>query len=230
MLNIATGKYGQWTENDARFLATAGTDYGAVIVKADSPYQSLDDVMQALEKDPQSVVVGAGGSIGSQDWMKAALLMKTRDIDPRNMRYVAFDGGGESIAALLGDNISVYTGDVAEMTAHLEAGTMRILAVMAAERLPEPFDKVPTAKEQGYDVEWPILRGYYMGKAVSDEAYNAWVDLFNRTYETEAFKIIQKDKGLFPLAMSGEEMDKSIKERVARLRDIATDMGLIQTD
>ncbi|MEZ5449364.1 MAG: tripartite tricarboxylate transporter substrate-binding protein [Thiolinea sp.] len=166
LLNIATGKYGEWTENDARFLATAGTDYGAVVVKADSPFQSLKDVMEALKKDPQSIVIGAGGSVGSQDWMKAALLMKSEDIDPKSMRYVAFDGGGESIAALLGDNIQVYTGDMAEMVAHLDAGEMRILAVMAEERLPEPFAEVPTAKEQGYDVEWPILRGY-MGKDVS---------------------------------------------------------------
>ena len=228
LLNIATGKYGEWTENDARFLATAGTDYGAVVVKADSPYQSLKDVMEALKKDPQSVVVGAGGSVGSQDWMKAALLMKSEGINPKDMRYVAFDGGGESIAALLGGSIQVYTGDMAEMVAHLEAKSMRILAVMAEERLPEPFADVPTAKEQGYDVEWPILRGYYMGKNVSDEDYNAWVELFKKTYDSEAFAKIQKEKGLFPLNMSGEEMDKSIKERVARMRDLATEMELIQ--
>ena len=168
LLNIATGKYGEWTENDARWLATAGTDYGAVIVKADSPFQNLKEVLTALKEKPESTVVGAGGSVGSQDWMKAALLMKADKLDPRKIRYVAFDGGGESIAAILGGNIQVYTGDVAEMAAHLEAGTMRILAVMASERLPEPFDKVPTAKEQGYDLEWPIVRGYYMGKYVSD--------------------------------------------------------------
>ncbi|HPE62285.1 MAG TPA: tripartite tricarboxylate transporter substrate-binding protein [Thiolinea sp.] len=227
LLNIATGKYGEWSENDARFLATAGTDYGAVIVKADSPFQSLKDVVEALQSKPGEVVVGAGGSVGSQDWMKAALLMKAAGLDPQKMRYVAFDGGGESIAALLGDNIQVYTGDVAEMAAHLDAGDMRILAVMAGERLPEPFDKVPTAREQGYDVEWPIMRGYYMGKNVSDEAYNAWVELFTKTYESEAFTKIQKEKGLFPLDMAGEEMDKDIKERVARLRTIAKEMGLI---
>ncbi|HPQ97126.1 MAG TPA: tripartite tricarboxylate transporter substrate-binding protein, partial [Thiolinea sp.] len=227
LLNIATGKYGEWSENDARFLATAGTDYGAVIVKADSPFQSLKDVVEALKSRPDDVVVGAGGSVGSQDWMKAALLMKAAGLEPQKMRYVAFDGGGESIAALLGDNIQVYTGDVAEMAAHMDVGDMRILAVMAPERLPEPFDKVPTAREEGLDVEWPILRGYYMGKNVSDEAYNVWVDLFRKTYESDAFAKIQKEKGLFPLDMAGEEMDKDIKERVVRLRDIAKEMGLI---
>ncbi len=228
LLNIATGKYGEWTENDARWVATAGTDYGAVIVKADSPFKTLADLMAALKADPQKVVIGAGGSVGSQDWMKAALLMKAEKLDPKAMRYVAFDGGGESIAALLGGNIQVYTGDVAEMAAHLEAGTMRVLAAMATERLPKPFDQIPTAKEQGYDINWPILRGYYMGKKVPDEAYNAWVDMFTKAYPTEAFTKAQKDKGLFPLNLSGADMDKEIKAQVARLRELATEMGLVE--
>lgn len=228
LLNIAVGKYGRWTENDVRFLATAGADFGAVIVRADSPYQSLDDLMQALKQDEKSVIIGAGASVGSQDWMKAALLMKSIEKDPKNMRYVAYDGGGDAMAGLLGGSIGVYMGDVGEMVPHLEAGSMRILAVMSAERLPEPFADYPTAKEQGYDAEWTILRGFYMGKNVSDEAYNTWVKAFEAAYATPEFSQIQKDKGLLPLNMAGAELDASVKERIARLRDIAKEAGLIK--
>jgi putative tricarboxylic transport membrane protein len=228
LLNMATGKYGEWGGDDVRFVASAGADYGAVIVKADSPFQSLADVMAAAKADLSSVVIGAGGSVGSQDWMKAALLMKADGLDPKAMRYVAFDGGGESIAALLGGSIQVYTGDVAEMTAHLDAGTMRILAVMSPERLPAPFDVFPTAKEQGYDAEWIILRGFYMGKNVSDEAYNAWADAFKAAYATPEFAAIQKDKGLLPLNMAGAEFDADAKARIGKMTEIAKEAGLIQ--
>ncbi len=136
--------------------------------------------------------------------MKAALLLKSIGAEPRAMRYVAFDGGGDAIAGLLGGSIEVYMGDVGEMTPHLEAGTMRILAVMSEERLPEPFAEFPTAIEQGYDVEWTILRGFYMGKDVSDEDYQTWVDAFDAAYATEEFAQIQKDRGLLPLNISGE--------------------------
>ncbi|MDG1067822.1 MAG: tripartite tricarboxylate transporter substrate-binding protein, partial [Sulfitobacter sp.] len=122
LLNIATGKYGEFDENDVRWVATAGADFGAVIVRADSPYQDLSALMADFSKDPASVVVGAGGSVGSQDWMKAALLLRGAGGDPKAMRYVAFDGGGDAIAALLGGSIGVYTGDMGEMTPHLEAG------------------------------------------------------------------------------------------------------------
>ncbi len=227
-LNIATGKFGRWTENDARFVASAGADYGAVVVKADSPYKTLDDVMAKLKANPGSLVIGAGGSVGSQDWMKAALLVKSVGGDPKKMRYVAFEGGGESIAALLGGHIDVYPGDVSEMKAHLDAGTMRILATLAPNRLPAPYDPYPTAKELGYDVEWTIFRGYYMGKDVSDEAYGFWTDAFKKAYASPEFAKIRESKGLFEFSLAGKEFDDYVKSRVAAQREIARAAGLIK--
>lgn len=228
LLNIVTGKYGAFTENDVRWLATAGADFGAVVVRADSPYHDLAQLMTDFGADPASVVVGAGGSVGSQDWMKGALLLREAGASPRDMRYVAFDGGGDAIAALLGGSIKVYMGDVGEMVPHIESGQMRVLAVMSPERLDAPFAEIPTAKEQGFDVEWTILRGFYMGGDVSDAEYQAWVDAFNAAYATEAFAAVQKERGLLPLNMAGEEMARSIHERVQVLREIATEAGLIQ--
>ncbi|AXX93642.1 tricarboxylic transporter [Malaciobacter molluscorum LMG 25693] len=228
LLNLATGKYGKWTENDVKFLATAGADFGAVVVKSNSKYKTLDQLMNDLKKDPTSIIIGAGGSVGSQDWMKGALLFKSIKKDPRKMRYVAYDGGGDAIAGLLGGSIQVYMGDIGEMTSHLDSGNMRILAVLSKKKLPEPFSKYPTAIEQGYDVEWTILRGYYMGKNVSTKAYNAWVKAFENAYKTPEFKKIQEEKGLIPLNMAGEELDKSVKERIVKLREIAKETGLIK--
>ena len=228
LLNMATGKYGQWGAGDVRFLATAGTDYGAVIVRDDSPYKTLEDLMKALKENPGGIVMGAGGSVGSQDWMKAAILMKSENLDPRQMRYVAFDGGGDAIAGLLGGSIQVYTGDVGEMVSHLGTGEMRILAVMSDERLPDPFADITTAKEAGYDAVWPIVRGFYMGKNVPDEAYDQWVKAFQAAYGTDEWATLIKDKGLLPLDLSGKEMDADMKKRVERMTGIAKEAGLIE--
>lgn len=228
LLNIITGKYGAFDEKSVRWVGTAGADFGAVVVRADSDYQSLKDVMDDLSADPQGVVVGAGGSVGSQDWMKGALLIREAGGTPMDMRYVAFDGGGDAIAALLGGSIEVYTGDVGEMVPYLDSGDMRVLAVLSPERLEAPFDQIPTAKEQGYNVEWTILRGFYMGGKTSDEDYQKWVDAFDAAYASEEFAQIQHDKGLLPLNMSGEELSASIEGRMQTLREIATEAGLIQ--
>ena len=228
LLNIITGKYGAFDENSVRWVATAGADFGAVIVRADSEYQTLKDVMDDLSTDPQGVVVGAGGSVGSQDWMKGALLMREAGGTPMQMRYVAFDGGGDAIAALLGGSIEVYTGDVGEMVPYLDSGDLRVLGVLAPERLDAPFDEIPTAKEQGFDVEWTILRGFYMGGQASDEDYQKWVDAFNAAYATEDFAKVQQERGLLPLNMAGAELDAAIAKSIETLREISIEAGLIQ--
>jgi putative tricarboxylic transport membrane protein len=229
LLNMAVGKYGEWTEKDVRFLATAGADFGAAVVPGDSKFPDLKSLMDAIKADPQSVIIGAGGSVGSQDWMKAALLFKAVGQDPRKMRYVAFDGGGDAIAGLLGGSIQLYMGDVGEMVSHMGTNAMRILAVMSSERLDAPFQDIPTMNELGYpDAEWTILRGFYMGKNVSDEAYDAWVAAFEKAYADPAFATLQKEKGLMPLDMAGPELVESIKVRVEKMRGIAKEAGLIE--
>ena len=228
ILNVVTGKYGEWTIDDARWVATAGADVGAVVVKADSPYETLEQLMADLEADPSQVVLGAGGSVGSQDWVKAALLLDAVDGDVSALRYVAFDGGGDAMAALLGGSIAVYTGDVGELSSQLEAGTVRVLAVMSPERLSEPFAELPTTYEQGYEVDWTILRGFYMGKDASDEAYDAWVSAFEEAYGSDHWAETVKRLGLLPLDMAGEELEASVRERAEQLRAIASEAGLIQ--
>ncbi|MFB9887410.1 Bug family tripartite tricarboxylate transporter substrate binding protein [Balneatrix alpica] len=229
LLNIAQGKFGQeLDENDARWVGAAGVDYGAVIVKADAPWNSLGELVEDIKKDPSKFVLGAGGGVGSQDWMKAAILMKASGVDPKQMRYVAYEGGGEAIAALLGGHITVYPGDVGEMKGQLEAGTMKMLAVMSPDRLLGEFSLVPTALEQGFDAEWAILRGFYLGPDVSDEAYNYWAEQFKKAYEDEKFMQVVDDKGLLPFKMAGAEFDAYVKQRVDYMRNLAKEAGLIQ--
>ena len=150
LLNLAQGKFGRYNENDVRWLAAIGTDYGAITVAADSPYKTLKDVLAAVKADPTKVVFGAGGTVGSQDWMKAALSARSAGVDPRAMRFVAFEGGGEALTALQGGHIHVFAGDAAEAQQQLKAGSkIRILAVMSDKRLPGELANVPTAKEAG---------------------------------------------------------------------------------
>jgi putative tricarboxylic transport membrane protein len=227
ILNMVTGKFGNWGVGDARYIATAGTDYGAVVVRNDSPFRTLGDLMAKLTADPTSVVLGAGGSVGSQDWMKAALLARAANVDPRRMRYVAFEGGGDAITNLLGGNIQAYTGDAGEMMSHLGDGQMRILAVLAPERLPGAYAQIPTAKEAGFDVTWAIYRGFYMGKNVPDEAYNFYVDAFRKASETEAFRQIQEAQGLFPFNKSADELRSFLMQDAERMREVALSVGLI---
>ncbi|MFL6719394.1 MAG: Bug family tripartite tricarboxylate transporter substrate binding protein, partial [Burkholderiaceae bacterium] len=137
LLNIAQGKFGRYNENDVRWLAVIGADYGAVVVRKDSPFKTMNDLAAALKTDATKVVLGAGGTVGSQDWMKAALTAKAAGVNHKSMRFVAFEGGGEAIAALQGGHISAYFGDAGEASSQIKAGAnIRVLAVMSDKRLP----------------------------------------------------------------------------------------------
>lgn len=227
LLNLAQGKFGRYSENDVRWLAGVGTDYGAVMVAESSPLKSLKDLAEAIKQDPRKVVFGAGGTVGSQDWMKAALTAKAAGLDPKAMRFVAFEGGGEGLTALQGGHIQVLSGDASEAEEHIKAGAkIRVLAVLADKRLEGGLANVPTAKEQGMDVEWPIIRGFYMGPKVSDADYKVWVDTFNKMMATPEFAKLRAERGLFPFSMTGADLDAYVKKQVDAYRKIAPEVGL----
>jgi len=228
LLNLAQGKFGKYDVNAVRWLAAVGSDFGVAVVRKDSPYKSLKDLMDALKADPSKIVLGAGGTVGSQDWMKAALTAKAAGIDYRKMRFVAFEGGGEANTALRGGHIQAYMGDAAEAYTMLQGGSpIRVLAVFADERLPGDMSDIPTAKEQGFDIDWPIIRGFYVGPEVSDEEYNWWVQAFKNMQNDPKFDAERDKLGLFPFRMAGAELDKYVKERVKSYAELAGSFGLM---
>ncbi len=215
LLNLAQGKFGRFDENAVKWLAAIGTSYGAIAVRTDSPYKNLDDLVKALKADPSKVVIGSGGTVGSQDWMQTALIAKAAGINPRDLRYVALEGGGEIATALLGGHIQVGSTDISDSMPHILSGDMRLLAVFSEERLPEAaMANIPTAKEQGYDIVWPVVRGFYLGPKVSDEDYAWWKNAFDQLLASEDFAKLRDQRELFPFAMTGEELDGYVKQQV----------------
>ncbi|MBI3155942.1 MAG: tripartite tricarboxylate transporter substrate binding protein [Burkholderiales bacterium] len=227
LLNLAQGKFGRYHENDVRWLAGVGADYGAIVVAANSPLQTMADVVAAIKADPTKVVFGAGGTVGSQDWMKAAITARAAGLNPRSMRFVAFEGGGEALTALQGGHVHIYSGDASEASEQIKAGAkIRVIAVMADKRLEGGLAGVPTAKEQGFDIEWPIIRGFYVGPKVSDADYKVWADTFGKMMTAPGFARLRADRGLFPFAKTGAELDAYVKSQVAMYRKLAAEFGL----
>ena len=143
------------------------------------------------------------------------------------MRFVAFEGGGEAMTALQGGHVQVYSGDASEAEEQIKAGAkIRVLAVMADKRLEGSLGAVPTAKEQGFDIEWPIIRGFYLGPKVSDADYKVWSDTFAKMMATPAFAKLRAERGLFPFDKTGPDLDAYVKQRVAYYRSLAADFGL----
>ncbi len=181
-----------------------------------------------MKKDPGSVVFGAGATIGGQDWMQTALIARAAGVDPQKLRYVAFEGGGETLTAMLGGHVQVTSSGLGEVTPQLDAGKIRILAVLSDERLPGKLADIPTAKEQGYDISWPVIRGFYMGPEVSDEDFNWWKSQFDSLLADEDFAKLREQRDLFPLSMTGDELKAFVEKQVQDYKALAGEFGLVK--
>jgi putative tricarboxylic transport membrane protein len=229
LLNLAQGKFGPYTEHDVRWLAIVGTDHGIIAVRKESPYRTLQDVLKALKADSRQVVFGAGGTIGSQDWFKAVLLARAAGGSHKTMRFVAFEGGGDALAALEGGHVSVFTGDAGEVTQYLaHSSGVRVLAVFSEQRLPGVLSDVPTARELGVDLVWPTARGFYIGRKVSDASVREWSELLRKAMDDPAFPALREKHGLYPLSLSGAELQQFIAARMDFYRRLTSEFKLPQ--
>ncbi len=227
LLNIAQGKFGAYSEKDVRWVANIGTDYGAIVVQQDSPHKSLTELMAAIKADPASVIIGAGGTIGSQDWMKAAMAARAAGVDYKAMRFVAFEGGGDCATALQGGHVHVCMNDVGDSQAAIDGGApLKLLAIFSEQRLPGKLADVPTAVEQGFDIKWPIARGFYVGPDVSDAEYKWWSETFATTMKSPEYAKLLQERNLFPLPMTAEETTAFVNKQVAAYKTLAADFGL----
>jgi len=228
LLNLAQGKFGNVTAQDVRWVAALGADYGMIAVRADSPYKNLADLLAALKQHPEKVLIGVSGTIGSQDWMKMALVVRAAGIDPKVLRYVALEGGGEAFTAMHANFVQVISGDASEATMYSANGSTRVLAVLSEQRLPGVLANVPTAREQGIDVVWPVIRGFWMGPGVPDADYQRWVAAFDRMLSTKEFAQLRAASGLYPFGLTGAPLAAYVRKAVDDYGRRAAEFGLVR--
>jgi putative tricarboxylic transport membrane protein len=225
LLNLAQGKFSRYSERDVRWVAAFAADHGVIAVRADSPYRTLRDLAEALRADPRRVTFGIGGNVGGQDWMKAALFARAAGVDPRALRYVSFEGGGDAFVALTAGHVQVVPGDLAESAVLQARSDVRVLGVLAETRVPG-HEQLPTAREQGYAVSWPILRGVYVGPKVGDRDYQRWVKVFDAALGTPEFARERARLGLLPYALTGAALEGHVVAEVRRYASLARELGL----
>lgn len=228
LLNLAQGKFGKATANDVRWVAALGTDYGMIAVRADSHYKTLAELLAALKKNPQKVLIGVSGTIGSQDWLKMAMVFKTAGLDPKVLRFVALEGGGEAFTAMHANYVQVVSGDASEAALYAASGNTRVLAVLSEKRLPGVLANVPTAREQGVDVVWPIIRGLWMGPQVPDADYRKWVAAFDRVLADPQFAQMRAASGMYPFGLTGDALRAYVTKAVDDYGRHAAELGLVR--
>ncbi|RZL42766.1 MAG: tripartite tricarboxylate transporter substrate binding protein [Variovorax sp.] len=205
-------------------IARISSEYNVFVLPANSPFKTMADVVAQLKKDPGSVKWG-GGSRGSTEHIAAAMIAQKVGADPSKINYVAFRGGGEATAAVLGGNVTVGGSGYSEFAEYIAAGKMRAIAVTSANRLPGV--NVPTLKEQGIDVEIGNWRGVYGAPGLSADQRKTLTDLVLAALKTPSWAEASKKNDWTPAVLAGEPFAKFVDDEFASLRATMTKSGMV---
>ena len=210
---------------DVTPLARLTGEYEAIVVPAASPIQDMQGLVAALKADP-GAVSWAGGSAGGADHIAVGLIAKAAEVDPTKINYIAYSGGGEALAAILGNQVTAGISSLGEFQAQVEAGTLRLLAVSSAERI-EGVD-APTLKEAGLDVEMQNWRMVAAAPGLSDEQKAKVSADIEKMVKSASWQEQLAAKGWADTYLSGADFDAQLKADITATEAVLKDIGLVK--
>jgi putative tricarboxylic transport membrane protein len=214
------------TLGDVTPIARLTGEYEVIVVPAGSPLRSLGDLVAALKADPESISWG-GGSAGGSDQMLAGLLAEAVGVSPRRVNYIAFSGGGESLAAIVGGQVSVGVNGLAELEGQIQAGSVRALAISSASRLPG-LD-VPTLREQGVPVDFENWRSVVGAPGLSAGQRARLEDLITKVVRSPSWAGLLARYRWIDRFLPASEFEKFAAAEEQRVRGVLAQFGTGQS-
>ena len=205
-------------------IARLTTEYNVFVLPSNSPFKTMKDVVEQLKKDPGSVKWG-GGSRGSTEHIAAAMIAREVGVDPAKINYVAFRGGGEATAAILGGNVTVGGSGYSEFAEYITTGKMKAIAVTSATRI-KGVD-APTLKEQGINVVIGNWRGIYGAAGITAEQRKTLIEMIVKATKSKAWAEALEKNGWTPALLTGAEFEKFVDDEFASLRAVMAKSGMI---
>jgi putative tricarboxylic transport membrane protein len=200
-----------------------------VVVPAGSPYTTINELVDAIVQTGQDVTI-TGGSAGGADHILAGLLLgaagQSKAEITQKLNYIPNSGGGEAVSLILGNNVSAGISGVGEFVEHINAGTMRALAVSSDAPVPQLPD-VPTIKDEGLDVTLTNWRGVIAPGSIDDAQRTALIDLVTRLHDSAAWTAQLKEKGWTDAFLAGDDFTSYLDTNIADVKKTLSNIGLV---
>ncbi|WP_320777475.1 tripartite tricarboxylate transporter substrate binding protein [Streptomyces sp. CRN 30] len=230
-MSMGLGVVGAARSNDAPTtlaettpIARLTEEQDVVVVSKDSPYKTIDQLVDAWKDAPGKLPVGGGSAPGGPDHLAPMLMAEAAGIAPRQVNYVPFDGGGELLASILGDKVAFGVSGVGEYLDQIRAGELRLLAVTGPERVPG-LD-APTLEESGYDVDFTNWRGVVAPPGLSDAEREKLTRLFEELHASEEWQESLEKNGWDDAFLTGEEFGDFLTAQDERVVSVLKELGL----
>ncbi|MCK6628680.1 MAG: tripartite tricarboxylate transporter substrate binding protein [Anaerolineae bacterium] len=207
-------------------IASLTTEWEAIVVPADSKYETLQQLVDDFKANPTSISWG-GGSAGGSDHILVGLIAKAAGVDPAKINYVAFSGGGEATAAILSGAVTAGVSGLSEFRDQVTAGKMRLLAV-SSDKAIEGVD-APTIKEAaGLDIVFANWRGVFAPSGLSAEQQAAVVVAIEKMHDTPEWQQALEQNGWTDFFQAGNEFATFLQSERTRVEGVLTDIGLVE--
>jgi len=196
-----------------------------VVVPADSPYETLDDLITAWKESPGDFPVGGGSSPGGPDHLAAHLTAQAVGVTPTDVNYVVYDGGGPLLAGMLSGEVEVGVSGLGEYKDQIQAGQLRVLGVTSAERV-EGFE-APTLTEQGVDLEFTNWRGLVAPPGIDDAERDRLVGMVEDLHGTQAWEDAMAENGWTDALLTGDEFGTYMTDQDEQVKGLLSELGLV---
>jgi putative tricarboxylic transport membrane protein len=206
-------------------LARLTGEYQPIIVSADSPLRTMDDLIAKFKADPGSVSWG-GFAVGSPDHILYALIVKAVGGDVSRMNYIASGAGGEMLAAVMGGHITVVTGGYNEFAAQIKEGKLRALAISSPERV-KGVD-IPTLKEQGVDVELVNWRAVMASGDVKPADLKTLDAAMGKVVRSPQWQVVAAERGWVDSYLPSDQFAVFLRDEQTRIKSVLDDLGLLK--
>ena len=225
---LAQKVFGDFSADDVKWVGALGMDYGVIVVGKKSPYKSLNDLLAQLKKDPKKAPIVGASSVGGWDHLKMLLVAKEAGIkNLRSVNYIPFDNGGKALLEVVSGRAAAFTGDTSEIIGQLEAGEVRVLAVLSENKIPALGD-TKTAKDQGYDVVGGNWRAFYAPAGISDAAYDYWVEAVRTVANSPEWTELREKNGLAEFTSFGKDFDKFVRKQIEDVATLSKELNIIK--
>lgn len=206
-------------------IAKLMEEASAIVVPKDSPYKTINDLVTTWKANPREVTVGGGSSLGGPDHLLPMLLAQAVGIDPKQVNFVSYDGGGELLPAIVGSKIDFGTSGLGELLDQVKAGELRVLAV-TSERPIEAAKDVPTLKESGINLVFTNWRGIIGPPEITAADKQVWVDALTRMHTSEGWKAELARHGWIDSFVTGDEFGAFLAEQEKAVAVVLTQLGV----
>lgn len=208
------------THDDVRPIARVVEEYDVVVVPASSPYQTLDDLVQAWKADPAAIAWTGGGTF---DQLVMTELALAAGVDPSDTTYIPKSGGGEAAQALITDTAKAATSGFKDVEDQIDSGRLRALGLAAAQRL-DGVD-IPTLAEQGYDVDLANWRAIVAPPGITDEEFAELRTLIEETIATPEWQDAVERNKWADVYLAGDEFEKFMTSEQQRIGELVKEIG-----